>query len=191
MQKLTFEERFWAKVEKTDGCWLWRAKTNGKYGQFYVTGIGHCGAHRVSWGIAFGVIPAELHVCHRCDTPLCVRPDHLFLGTRRDNMRDCVAKNRFNKPKGEANWRAHVTEAIVVEIRSRFYRGDYIEDIAAWCGLGHTATQAIAMGQKWRHVPMPGGIPYRPTRWGLMPKPIRLKSIPVGTPPKSADQTGQ
>lgn len=92
---LKIQERFWSLVEKTDGCWAWKGYTQeGRYGHFMVTPGHRQGAHRVAWQIAYGAIPDGLHVCHRCDNPSCVRPDHLFLGTHRDNMRDMVARGR-------------------------------------------------------------------------------------------------
>ena len=96
----TTEERFWPKVEKSDGCWLWRANTNPHgYGQFYLAGKQRL-AHRLSWEFANGPIANGLFVCHRCDNPACVRPDHLFLGTNADNMRDAYRKGRLTLPKG-------------------------------------------------------------------------------------------
>jgi hypothetical protein len=91
---IPLEERFFAKVQKTDGCWLWTASLNkAGYGQIYAEGRPQH-ASRISWRIHNGAIPAGLHVCHHCDNPRCVRPDHLFLGTRSDNMQDMLAKGR-------------------------------------------------------------------------------------------------
>src|SRR5262245_50376469 len=97
---LTREDRFWAKVNKTDGCWLWTAQVNNKgYGRFYYypkteTHRRSWGiyAHRLSWMLANGEIPEGMNVLHRCDTPACVNPEHLFLGTQADNMHDCKIK---------------------------------------------------------------------------------------------------
>ncbi|MGW2169160.1 HNH endonuclease signature motif containing protein [Streptomyces sp. NPDC001705] len=89
-------ELFWPKVQWTrDGCWEWGASRhrNG-YGQFHLPGKRHALAHRASWLLLFGPIPDGLHVLHRCDNRPCVRPDHLFLGTRVDNMQDMAAKGR-------------------------------------------------------------------------------------------------
>lgn len=88
------EDRFWVKVRKSDGCWEWTAASKqGGYGKIAV-GRRLMLAHRVSWELANGPIPDGLLVCHTCDNPPCVRPDHLFLGTQTDNMRDAVRKNR-------------------------------------------------------------------------------------------------
>lgn len=90
------EAAFWAKVQKTDGCWLWigaRANAFG-HGYFSFRGGGAL-AHRHSYEIAHGRIPRGLFICHRCDVPACVRPDHLFAGTQGDNIRDAVAKGRL------------------------------------------------------------------------------------------------
>lgn len=91
-----FANAFWAKVNKTATCWLWTASRNW-------AGYGLClvgknrkltNAHRVSWEMANGKIKGGLHVLHKCDVRNCVRPDHLFLGTHRDNMLDMRAKGR-------------------------------------------------------------------------------------------------
>jgi hypothetical protein len=93
----SLEERFWSKVDRSGECWMWVASlASTGYGQFYDkprrrTPIG---AHRVAWELANGPIPAGLQVLHRCDNPPCVRPDHLFIGTVSDNMRDMYAKGR-------------------------------------------------------------------------------------------------
>ncbi len=91
---MDISNRFWDKVNKTNQCWLWTSATNGRgYG---VMGVNRKPkyAHRISWEMHNGPIPPGLHVCHKCDVPGCVRPDHLFLGTREDNMSDCVIKKR-------------------------------------------------------------------------------------------------
>lgn len=93
-------DRFWSKVDKTShagGCWLWTAKRNqGGYGAVREAGPGSrfLSTHRLSFEMANGQIPKGLMVCHSCDNPPCVNPDHLFLGTAIDNIRDCIAKGR-------------------------------------------------------------------------------------------------
>lgn len=87
-------ERFWAHVAQSEGCWEWQASVfRTGYGQFRDGGRS-MRAHRVAWELVNGPIPEGLHVCHRCDNRKCVRPDHLFLGTRSDNMQDMSAKGR-------------------------------------------------------------------------------------------------
>jgi hypothetical protein len=93
------EERFWEKVAKGDGCWLWTASLGSTgYGQICVRDekgqYRQTKAHRVSWILTNGPIPGGLQVLHKCDNPPCVNPDHLFLGTAIDNMRDMAAKGR-------------------------------------------------------------------------------------------------
>lgn len=92
-------ERFWNKVNKTESCWLWIASvgSNNGYGCIKFEGKTQQ-AHRVSWKLRHGEIPAGMLVLHRCDIPLCVNPEHLFLGTQSDNMRDCRDKGRLAIP---------------------------------------------------------------------------------------------
>jgi len=99
-------KRFWDKVEKTDGCWLWTAsKSEDGYGYFRFDG-GMRKAHRMSWLFTNGEIPEGMFVCHSCDNPSCVNPEHLWLGTNQDNQDDMNEKGRhgFTKrthcPKG-------------------------------------------------------------------------------------------
>lgn len=93
---IPLEKRFWAKVEKTDGCWIWIAgKRSSGYGEIKVNGVGTVSAHRVSWILAHGSIPEGACVLHRCDVRACVRPDHLYLGDRGDNARDTHRRGRW------------------------------------------------------------------------------------------------
>lgn len=95
---LSIEERFWAKVKKSDTCWEWLgAKDELKYGMFRPIGVlsSSVRAHRVAFVLTYGMFDVSLKVCHKCDNPSCVRPDHLFLGTHRDNARDRDSKGRW------------------------------------------------------------------------------------------------
>jgi hypothetical protein len=90
------EETFWRKVEKTDGCWLWKGrKLLSGYGTIQIM-YKSVYAHRYVLGLVGVDVPADAVVCHRCDNPSCVRPDHLFVGDQKANMRDAAAKGRMN-----------------------------------------------------------------------------------------------
>jgi len=86
--------RFWAKVKKSPGCWVWTgSRLATGYGRLKARGK-HYGAHRMAYELTFWAVPSGMCVLHRCDNPPCVRPDHLFLGSNRDNVADKVAKGR-------------------------------------------------------------------------------------------------
>lgn len=92
--KRTPAERFWSFVEKTDGCWLWRGSSNGKYGHFYITHGVRVYAHRYSVLLSGRDIGETQCIMHLCDNPQCVRPDHLRVASYSDNIRDSYEKRR-------------------------------------------------------------------------------------------------
>lgn len=177
-KKYSPEERlaaFWSKVNK-DGplqphmespCWVWAAAQQKGYGV-----VKHAsrvqGAHRVAWMLMCGPIPSQLFVCHRCDTPTCVRPDHLFLGTNADNVADRNAKGRGAcgdasgarlhpecLARGERVGRAKLTASGVVEIRSRYAAGETRAALSREFGVCPPAVNNIVCRKSWRHVPDP------------------------------------
>ncbi len=145
-------ERFWEKVAKSDGCWLWTgARTPHGYGCLSRSGE-RALASRVSWELHHGPIPPGLHVLHRCDNPPCVRPDHLFLGTHADNMADMARKKRI--PVGAARWNAKLTPEIVREIRKRYKQGDCaVGQISDELGCSHSLISMIVRRKRWKCVP--------------------------------------
>lgn len=107
---VTLPERFWSKVKKTDGCWLWMGANDGKgYGVFHYGRRNEIvKAYRFSYELANGPIPDGLEVMHSCDVPACVRPEHLHLGTHGDNMREAFARNRIDNKKRGRTWSARL-----------------------------------------------------------------------------------
>lgn len=144
-------DRFWQKVEKTEGCWNWKGAKHVKgYGAFrYNNRMGR--AHRASYEMFCGPIPDGMLVLHKCDNPSCVNPDHLFLGTNSDNMADKVAKGREAHVgvKGVAHPRAKLTEEQVTAIR---VLSAPITHIAAAYGVSPTTIHDIRTRKRWSHI---------------------------------------
>lgn len=149
--------RFWAKVQLSPGCWLWTAARAGKgYGAFYFDGKqGY--AHRYVWQLFFGSAPNGLWVLHRCDTPTCVNPYHLFLGTRLDNADDCWFKGRMVFPTlravGSAHGHAKLTEAQVAAIRAEYAVGQTSYSVLAGkYNVSVSRIGSIVTRKTWRHI---------------------------------------
>jgi hypothetical protein len=152
-------DRFWQRVQKTDSCWLWigarkeprRSQPLG-YGRIVLTNapLKYGYAHRLSWEINVGKIPKGKKVLHKCDNPPCVNPDHLFLGTQLDNMKDCVSKRR--KAVGHRNGRSLLTEDEVKDIRIRLARGESTRNIARIYGRGKSTIWSISARLNWAHL---------------------------------------
>lgn len=144
-------EQFWAKVRPCvgDGCWEWTAsKYLSGYGQFK-----HGLAHRFSWELHYGPIDrAGLVVCHTCDNKTCVRPDHLFLGTQKDNLDDMRKKGRERFLRGVALPQSKLTDENVREIRELLSGGWSQQEIADRFSVRQTTISMIARGKRWRHV---------------------------------------
>lgn len=143
-------ERFSKRISKSeDGCWLWLGvKLPRGYGRFWFGG-GKMYAHRAAWILANGAIPDGLQVLHRCDNPPCVRPEHLFLGTASDNMRDAALKLRTC---GEKNAYATLTEQTVRAIRLRCASGERQEDVAKAFSTTQSQVSRIVLRKRWKHV---------------------------------------
>lgn len=145
-------DRFWEKAASGDGCWLWTGGLDTwGYGQFRARGRVFI-ASRMAWTLANGTIPPGQCVLHRCDVPACVRPDHLFLGTSRENTADKVAKGR--QAKGVDMATSKLVEADIHEIRALLAGGHSRRSIARRFGVDHRVIIRIGKGLAWRHVPV-------------------------------------
>lgn len=153
-------ERFWSKVN-TDGpppehcpelgpCWLWMGVPKGsRYGVLQVAGRSIL-AHRIMWTVSFGAIPGDLNVLHKCDTPACVNPAHLFLGNHLDNMKDMEQKGRRAVRRGHAVKGSRLTESDVLEIRTAFTNGTSRGDLAQRYGVTKSAICRALLGTSWK-----------------------------------------
>ena len=161
----TTVDRFWDKVHKSADCWLWTGSKRHKgYGAFVWSENGEVvqgRAHRYSWIIHQGKIPEGICVLHKCDTPPCVNPDHLFLGTKADNNRDMRLKGRKvsggtygpgKYPKGEQHHAAKLTEKIVVEIRRKRAEGLSYSALARAFKISLSNAYRVATGLYWKDV---------------------------------------
>jgi len=154
--------RFWAKVNRSDRCWIWTgAKTRGGYGHMQVRINGQkrdIRAHRLAYMMAHGGIPDGLLVCHDCpdgDNPACVRIDHLFLGTHADNTRDCVTKQRHFSPYRDGTvrqWR-RLRHAEILDIRTRVDDGMSVLSVAQSLGFSPATITKCANRETYSTVP--------------------------------------
>lgn len=149
------EARFWSYVERRgpDDCWLWKgsSRRNG-YGQLNIAKYPHK-AHRLAYALTHGE-PGELSVLHRCDTPACVNPAHLFLGTQRDNMRDASIKGRVRGKvsPGEQNGQAKLTSKSVIEARKLHLSGWSFHRLAKHFSVNRKTITEAVKGVRWRDV---------------------------------------
>lgn len=156
-------QRLWGRVLKTPTCWLWTGATSSNgYGNIWDNAGQHTvRVHRLSWEIHFGTIPDGLLVCHHCDVRNCVRPDHLFLGTKSANAIDMLRKGRgphdvapgaFAQLRGENIHLAKLTSAEVVRIREQSVAGQTGLALAAEFGVANSTIYAILRRETWRHI---------------------------------------
>lgn len=146
-------ERLAARTARSGECWVWTGAApfadNG-YGRIRV-GEYKRKVHRVAWELAYGPIPDPyLFVCHRCDNRLCVRPEHLFLGTHEDNQRDKIEKGRH--VRGMTAPRAKLTDDAVREIRRLAMNGTSRASLGRRFGVGSASISKIVLRQRWAHI---------------------------------------
>ena len=160
---MTFEKRFWSKVEKRgdDECWPWTASVDSRgYGHIRKQGK-TARSHRVSWELRNGPIPSGEHygttcVLHKCDNPLCVNPNHLFLGSVLDNNKDRTKKGRGNKGQsfnvGSNSGRAKLEDHNIIEIRRMAACGNSKKWLANLYKVSYGQICQISNGQSWGHI---------------------------------------
>lgn len=148
-------DRFEKFVDKSGDCWLWTGSRMGEWhGQFRFRGRAFL-AHRAAWTLYVGEIPEGLLVCHKCDVPNCVNPDHLFIGTHKDNMQDMIRKGRAywpgcnNQPLGERNGQSKLTDDAVREIRAS---KETHSVLAKKYGVSGSLISMVQTRRIWKHV---------------------------------------
>jgi len=175
------EVRFWKFVDKNGpiyipfgtNCWIWTGFTHKGYGRITIPPHSNIRTHRFSWELFNGPIPKGLEVCHHCDNPSCIRPEHLFLATHKENMQDCLRKQRvssFTHPekisRGENHWSkthpekvkkgeevhsAKLTKNQVIEIRTLYSTGEYSQQqLANMFHVTRTPVEFIVQGKTWK-----------------------------------------
>lgn len=149
---MDLKAKFAARIEKTPTCWLWA----GAKGHFGYGVLKHDGkqvyAHRVAWRLSHGEIQNGQCVLHKCDTPACVNPAHLFLGTKADNARDRDAKGRHRAPMGERHANSKLTTNQARAIRMLRDAGAPLKLIAAKFGVSASNISYVALRKGWKHV---------------------------------------
>jgi len=146
------EQRFWMRVQKTESCWIWTGSLDsGGYGYMFDGSSKMEKAHRLSWMIHNGVSAGEMCVCHKCDVRNCVNPDHLFLGTLRDNVEDMRQKGRASK--GENHYASKLKEDDVLAIRRLYADGGLtFKSIGDKFSVSDEAVRNIVHRITWKHI---------------------------------------
>lgn len=145
-------ERFDRYALRANGCWIWQGSIDlCGYGRLKLGGR-YFRAHRVALALSDTPVPVNRLVCHRCDNPPCVNPDHLFLGTPKDNIHDAVRKGRFHPRPfrvGISHPRARLTEDVVREIRASSLGS---KEIASTLGVSRSAVHRARHRITWAHI---------------------------------------
>ena len=147
-------DRFWSKVDvdlNNNSCWEWTAaKIGDGYGKMLIDGKFYL-AHRLSYMLTRGDIPEGMFVCHRCDNPPCVNPNHLFTGTNEDNVRDRDEKGRT--ASGTRNGNSKLTKDEVLAIRELGRQGDHSNaEIGQQYGVDGSYVSALIHRRYWKHI---------------------------------------
>jgi len=153
-----FIRKFHNLYDRGPDCWLWFGGTDKDGYGVIMCGRKTLKAHRVSYALAHGEIPSGMLVMHSCDTPGCVRPEHLTLGTIADNNRDMTRKGRLKLPppglvpRGSRNRQAKLTALQVLKLRSRIAAGESQSKLAREFGVSQAAVSKIVKRETWAHI---------------------------------------
>lgn len=152
-----YQTRILASVEvDANGCWIWQKKrSRNGYGDFAFGGGKNGRAHRVSYAAFVGPIPNGMDVCHKCDVRPCVNPNHLFVGTRSQNILDAVRKGRIcrdRRVRGEQHHASKLTASAVRDIRERLANGEAKASIARSYSVSDRTILLISRNEIWAHV---------------------------------------
>lgn len=152
MSGMTLAQRLEANSRAAEnGCRVWTMKKSPKgYATLKHKGV-RIPAHRAAFELAHGSIPEGLVVCHRCDNPSCINPDHLFLGTHHDNIKDCISKGRRADFSGSSHGASKLDEAAVLAIRTN-QSGMSRAQLAEHYSVSRAAISDIKSGRSWVHV---------------------------------------
>lgn len=147
---ITPAQRLDLYTDKSGDCWMWTG-SGDRYGKTCVSGR-YVSAHILSYELNVGPVPSGQIVRHRCDTPKCVRPEHLELGTNADNSRDMTDRQR--QARGERQWCAKMTAETVIELREAYSLGKAnIPELSRQYGISTSTVGKIINNQTWKHVP--------------------------------------
>lgn len=149
------ELKFWSKVivGTKHECWPYTGEKGGSlgYGRFWL-GERRVMAHQISWMLNYGDIPDGQEICHSCDNPPCVNPEHLFAGTHKGNMMDASDKGRIVTKHGSAHKLAKINESDVPRIKGLYELGFSMGSIAKSFGVSKPIVAGILNGSRWKHV---------------------------------------